>query len=170
MQLGVSLDSWGRLPHSCRSHPWAIWSCCSTFCGWRWRCRRSGCGSGCEPAPATRSGSAVIALSCFLDPNIRTAKVRIEVPNLGVMRVVMFVIATFYGKQAETHAAIPATAILYLHDRPWVYAPVSPGHFKCQEVVTGITLPGNMQEIVSGLKPGDQVIVNALPPQNTVEQ
>jgi len=106
----------------------------------------------------------------ILDPNIRTVKVRIEVPNPGVMRVGMFVTATFYGKQAETHAAIPATAILYLHDREWVYAPVSRGHFKRQEVVTGITLPGNMQEIVSGLKPGDQVVVNALPLQNTVEQ
>jgi len=106
----------------------------------------------------------------ILDPNIRTAKVRIEVPNPGVMRVGMFVTATFYGRQAETHAAIPATAILYLHDRAWVYAPVSPGHFKRQEVVTGNTLPGNMQEIVSGVKPGDQVVVNALPLQNTVEQ
>jgi cobalt-zinc-cadmium efflux system membrane fusion protein len=106
----------------------------------------------------------------ILDPNIRTAKVRIEVPNPGLMRVGMFVTATFYGKQAETYAAIPATAILRLHDREWVYAPVSPGHFKRQEVVTGNMLPGNMQEVVSGLKPGDQVVSNALPLQNTVEQ
>jgi membrane fusion protein, heavy metal efflux system len=106
----------------------------------------------------------------ILDPNIRTAKVRIEVPNPGLMRVGMFVTATFYGKQPETHAAIPTTAILYLHDREWVYAPVSPGHFKRQEIVTGNTLPGDMQEIVSGLKPGDRVVSNALPLQNTVEQ
>jgi membrane fusion protein, heavy metal efflux system len=106
----------------------------------------------------------------ILDPNIRTAKVRIEVPNPGLMRVGMFVTATFYGKQPEIHAVIPTTAILYLHDREWVYVPISPGHFKRQEVVTGKTLPGNMQEIVSGLKPGDQVVSNALPLQNTVEQ
>ena len=31
-------------------------------------------------------------------------------------------------------------------------------------------LPDNMQEIVSGLKPGDQVVANALVLQNTVEQ
>jgi cobalt-zinc-cadmium efflux system membrane fusion protein len=106
----------------------------------------------------------------ILDPNIRTAKVRIEVANPGLMRVGMFVTATFYGKQPEMHAAIPTTAILHLHDREWVYIPISPGHFKRQEVVTGNTLPSNMQEIVSGLKPGDQVISNALPLQNTVEQ
>ena len=106
----------------------------------------------------------------ILDPNIRTAKVRIEVPNPGTMRVGMFVTATFYGKQPEAHAAIPATAILHLHDREWVYTPVSPGHFKRLEVVTGNILPNNMQEVISGIKPGDQVVSNALPLQNTVEQ
>jgi cobalt-zinc-cadmium efflux system membrane fusion protein len=106
----------------------------------------------------------------ILDPNIRTAKVRIEVANLGMMRVGMFVTATFYGKQAETRAAVPATAILHLHDREWVYAPIGGGHFKRLEVVTGNMLPGNLQEVVSGIKPGDQVVSNALALQNTVEQ
>jgi cobalt-zinc-cadmium efflux system membrane fusion protein len=105
-----------------------------------------------------------------LDPTIRTAKVRIEVSNPGLMRVGMFVTATFYGKQAETRAAIPATAILHLHDREWVYVPIRPGHFKRLEVVTGNTLPGNLQEVVSGIKPGDQVVANALPLENTVAQ
>lgn len=106
----------------------------------------------------------------ILDPNIRTAKVRIEVANPGLMRVGMFVTATFYGKQPEIHAAIPTTAILYMHDREWVYLPLGQGHFKRQEVVTGKTLSNNMQEVVSGLKPGDQVVSIALPLQNTVEQ
>ena len=105
-----------------------------------------------------------------LDPNIRTAKVRLEVANPGMMRIGMFVTATFYGKQAETRAAIPATAILHLHDREWVYAPLSAGRFKRLEVQTGSMLPGTMQEVVSGLKPGDRVVSNALPLQNTVEQ
>ena len=106
----------------------------------------------------------------ILDPGIRTAKVRIEVPNPGLMRIGMFVTATFYGKQSEMHSAVPATAILHLHDREWVYTPVSPGRFKRLEVTTGNTLPGNLQEVVSGIKPGDMVVSNALPLQNTVEQ
>jgi cobalt-zinc-cadmium efflux system membrane fusion protein len=106
----------------------------------------------------------------ILDPNIRTAKVRIEVPNPGLMRVGMFVTATFFGKQAETVAAVPATAILHLHDREWVYTPLGAGHFKRLEVVTRTMLPDNMQEVVSGIKPGDQVVSNALALQNTVEQ
>ena len=105
-----------------------------------------------------------------LDPNLRTAKVRLEVANPGMMRIGMFVTATFYGKQPEIRAAVPATAILHLHDREWVYTPVSAGHFKRLEVVTGGMLPGNLQEVVSGIKPGDQVVLNALVLQNTLEQ
>ncbi len=105
-----------------------------------------------------------------LDPTIHTAKVRLEVPNPGLMRVGMFVTATFYGKQPEMRAAVPAAAILHLHDRDWVYAPIGSGHFKRLEVVAGKMLPGEQQEIFSGIKAGDQVVSNALALQNTVEQ
>jgi len=65
---------------------------------------------------------------------------------------------------------VPAAAILHLHDREWVYTPISAGHFKRLEVKTGNVLPDNMQEVVSGIEPGDQVVSNALALQNTVEQ
>ncbi len=106
----------------------------------------------------------------MLDPTIRTAKVRVEVPNSGSMRIGMFVTATFYGKQSVIRSVVPATAILHLHDRDWVYSSLGNGHFKRQEVVSGAMLPGNMQEITSGVKAGDRVVANALELQNTVEQ
>jgi cobalt-zinc-cadmium efflux system membrane fusion protein len=105
-----------------------------------------------------------------LDPNIRTAKVRLEVANPGLMRVGMFVTATFYGKQAETRASVPTTAILHLHDRDWVYIPDGGKKFRRVEVTVGATLPDNMQEIISGVQVGQQVVRNALVFQNTVEQ
>ncbi len=105
-----------------------------------------------------------------LDPNIRTAKVRLEVKNPGMLRIGMFASATFYGKRPEMHSALPASAILHLHDREWVYLPLGEGHFKRAEVVTGNMLSNNRQEVVSGIKPGDQVVSNALDLQNTVEQ
>jgi cobalt-zinc-cadmium efflux system membrane fusion protein len=105
-----------------------------------------------------------------LDPNIRTAKVRIEVENPGLMRLGMFVTATFHGPQKETRAAVPAPAILHLHDRDWVYVPVRDRQFRRVEVVGGDMLPGNMQEVISGLAPGQQVVANALEFQNTVQQ
>jgi membrane fusion protein, heavy metal efflux system len=106
----------------------------------------------------------------IVDPNIRTAKVRLEVDNPGLMRVGMFVTATFHGATAERRATVPATAILHLHDREWVYAPLGNGRFRRQEVVAGNTLPDGTQEVVSGLKPGDHVVARALVLQNTVEQ
>jgi membrane fusion protein, heavy metal efflux system len=105
-----------------------------------------------------------------LDPNIRTAKVRLEMENPGVMRLGMFVTATFHGMQVEKHATVPATAILHLHDREWVYTPLGDGHFKRLEVTAGNMLPGDLQEVGSGIKPGDRVVTNALVFQNTVEQ
>lgn len=105
-----------------------------------------------------------------LDPTLRTAKVRIEVRNPGMMRLGMFVTATFHGQKKEKHAVVPATAILHLHDRNWVYIPVGDKKFRRAEVTVGQTLPNNMQEIVSGIEPGVQVIQNALVFQNTVEQ
>jgi cobalt-zinc-cadmium efflux system membrane fusion protein len=109
-------------------------------------------------------------IGAVLDPSIRTAKVRIQVHNPGNMRPGMFVTATFRGQKKESHAAIPASAILHLHDRDWVYLPAGGNKFKSMAVVAGETLPNNMQEVVSGLKPGDEVVSNALVLQNTVEQ
>lgn len=107
----------------------------------------------------------------ILDPNIRTAKVRLEVANPErLMSIGMFVTATFYGRQPQTHAAVPASAILHLHDKDWVYVPRDGNRFGRVEVVAGQMLPNNMQEVISGIQPGAKVVQAALVLQNTVEQ
>jgi membrane fusion protein, heavy metal efflux system len=106
----------------------------------------------------------------ILDPSLRTAKVRIEVKNPGLIKVGMFVSATLHGVKKETHTAIKSSAILHMHDRDWVYVPERDKNFRRTEVVAGNPLPDGMQEILSGLKPGQQVVSNALVMQNTVEQ
>jgi len=105
-----------------------------------------------------------------LDPNNRTSKVRIEVRNPGFMRPGMFVVATFHGGKRETRAALPATAILHLEDRDWVYVPAGSNSLRRIEVKGGRMLPGNMQEILSGVAVGQEVVSNALEFQNTVQQ
>lgn len=97
-----------------------------------------------------------------LDPQIRTAKVRIEVRNPGILRLGMFVTATLESKTKEVHAIVPATAILHLHDREWVFVPAGGKQFRRAEVTAGAMLPGNKQEILSGIEPGQQVVVRAL--------
>jgi cobalt-zinc-cadmium efflux system membrane fusion protein len=104
-----------------------------------------------------------------LDPNIRTAKVRIEMENPGMMRLGMFVQATFHGPHKQARAVVPASAILHLHDRDWVYVPVSDGAFRRVEVQSGQMLSPGQQEIISGLHPGDRVVMHALTLVNTVQ-
>jgi membrane fusion protein, heavy metal efflux system len=108
-------------------------------------------------------------IGAVLDPALRAAKVRIQVHNPGMMRPGMFVSATFHGKK-ETRASVPASAILHLHDRDWVYVPSGDSKFRRVPVTAGRNLPDKMQEIVSGINPGDKIVSNALVLQSTVEQ
>ena len=110
-------------------------------------------------------------IDAVLDPSIRTAKVRIQVPNPDhLMRIGMFATATFHGRRLQDHMSVPASAILHLHDRDWVYVPAGEGKFKRVGVVGGAMLPGGMQEVISGLTAGQQVVTSALELQNTVDQ
>jgi membrane fusion protein, heavy metal efflux system len=103
-------------------------------------------------------------IGAILDPNIRTAKVRIEVENPGIMRLGMFVRATFRGQTQEMHTIVLASAVMHMHDRDFVFIPEAGNKFRRLEVVSGDLLPDNtsMQEITSGLEPGQQVVTNAL--------
>lgn len=109
-------------------------------------------------------------IGAVLDPAIRTGKIRIQVPNPdGLMRVGMFATATFHGKKLTTHPAVPASAVLHLHDRDWVYVPAGQGQFRRVAVEGGDMLPGNQQEILSGIDVNQQVVSNALSLQSSVE-
>ena len=103
-------------------------------------------------------------IGSILDPNIRTAKVRIEVSNPGIMRLGMFVRATFRGQTREMHTIVPASAVLHMHDRDFVFVPAPDKKFRRVEVVGGDLVQENtdLQEIKSGLAPGQQVVTNAL--------
>ena len=108
-------------------------------------------------------------IGAILDPSMRTAKVRIEVRNPGMMRIGMFVNATFHGLKKEMRTEVPATAIMHLHDRDWVFLPTPDKRFRRVEVVSGDLLPDQMQEVKSGLQPGQPVVANAIVLQNTID-
>jgi cobalt-zinc-cadmium efflux system membrane fusion protein len=101
-------------------------------------------------------------IGATLDPQIRTAKVRVELQNQGIMRLGMFVTAAFHGQSKELHTAVPASAIMHMHDRDWVFVPAPENKFRRVEVVGGDVLGDGSQEVKSGLKPGQPVVTNAL--------
>ena len=82
----------------------------------------------------------------------------------------MFATAILQGSRAEQQTVVPATAILQLHDRSYVFEPAGDGTFKRILVTIGNTLPGNLLEVASGVQPGQQVVNNALDLENAAEQ
>ncbi len=64
---------------------------------------------------------------------------------------------------------VPATAIVHLHDRDWIFVPTLDKKFRRLEVVSGEMLSNQMQEIKSGIQPGQQVVSNAVVLQNTLD-
>jgi cobalt-zinc-cadmium efflux system membrane fusion protein len=113
----------------------------------------------------------VINISQVLDPNTRTAKVRIELPNPdGIMRSGMYVTAMFSGKEQVQRVVVPASAIVHLHDKDWVYVPAGGNQFRRVAVQLGQQEQNGDQQIISGLKPNDQVVTNALQFSSAAEE
>jgi membrane fusion protein, heavy metal efflux system len=103
-----------------------------------------------------------------LDPSLRTAKVRIEVPNPGILKLGMFVTATFQSLRPERFAIVPAPAVLHLHDRNWVFVPAPDNKFRRVEVKAG-QMVGDKQVILAGIQSGQQVVSNVLQLEATLE-
>ncbi len=102
-------------------------------------------------------------ISSLLDPNTRTAKVRLQVPNPGkILRPGMFATATFTSQVVRERIAIPATAVLRLHDRDWVFRPLGPKEFRRAPIESAGSSSDGYQFIAAGLRAGDPVINNAL--------
>ena len=122
--------------------------------------------------PGKVFSGTVSDIGATLDPSLRTAKVRFQVENPGgMLRIGMFATATLLGSRATPAVAVPADALLRLHDKAYVFEPtVNKGGFKRVEVKTGKTLDGNMVEVVTGVGAGQQVVANALDLQNTADQ
>jgi membrane fusion protein, heavy metal efflux system len=103
-----------------------------------------------------------------LDPALRTAKVRIEVPNPGILKLGMFVTATLQSRKKERFAIVPAPAVLHLHDRDWVFEPAGNNQFRRVEVKAG-QIVDDRQVILSGIQAGQQVVSNVLQLEATLE-
>jgi membrane fusion protein, heavy metal efflux system len=121
--------------------------------------------------PGKTFSGTISDIGAQLDPNLRTAKVRIQVENpQHLLRIGMFATGSLDGAHAEQHAAVPAGAVLQLHDRTYVYEPAGTDTFKRVQITIGQTLPGNLLEVLSGIEPGQQVVSNALDLENAAEQ
>jgi len=105
----------------------------------------------------------VTNISKLLDPNTRSAKVRIELPNqAGTLRPNMFATLHFVSQGTSARTVIPSTAVLRLQDRDWVFVKLDGQRFRRTEVQAGPVDADRTQQVLSGIRPGDQVATDAL--------
>ncbi|HEY4905483.1 MAG TPA: efflux RND transporter periplasmic adaptor subunit [Candidatus Sulfotelmatobacter sp.] len=105
----------------------------------------------------------VADIARVLDPNTRSAKVRIVLGNSdGALRPGMFAVASFRSRKLQARTVVPATAIMRLHDKDWVFRREADNRFRKVAVQADGLAPDGMQEIREGVKPGDEVVANAL--------
>jgi len=105
----------------------------------------------------------VADISRVLDPNTRSAKVRIVLPNPeGTLRSGMFAVVTFRSRKLTDRVVVPSTAIMRLHDRDWVFRKEGEKQFRKIAVQADGLAPDGMQEIRQGVKAGDELVSNAL--------
>lgn len=105
----------------------------------------------------------VADISRVLDPNTRSAKVRIVLPNSdGSLRPGMFAVAMFQSRKSQSRIVVPATAVIRLQDKDWVFRKDGPQQFRRVEVHTAGEGPDRTQQIRDGVKPGEQIVAHAL--------
>lgn len=105
----------------------------------------------------------IVNIFSLLDPNTRSAKVRIELDNTkGILRPGMFATAVFVSQDKIPRIVIPASAIFRLHDKDWVFLPLGGKKFRRTEVQGVATNSDGTLRINAGLQDGDQVVSNAL--------
>jgi cobalt-zinc-cadmium efflux system membrane fusion protein len=102
-------------------------------------------------------------ISRVLDPTTRSAKVRIVLANPDEsLRPGMYALATFRSRKLRTRTVVPTTAIMRLQDKDWVFRKEGAQRFRRVEVLALGAAPEGMQELQDGVKPGDEVVANAL--------
>jgi cobalt-zinc-cadmium efflux system membrane fusion protein len=109
-------------------------------------------------------------ISSLLDPNTRTAKIRIDLPNAGgLMKPNMFGTVVFVAQSSTARLSAPEGAILRLQDRDWVFVKIGAKQFRRAEVQSLPATADGYQQILTGVNAGDQVAANALQFSRAVE-
>jgi cobalt-zinc-cadmium efflux system membrane fusion protein len=100
----------------------------------------------------------VIRIGDVLDPQTRTLKVYLDLPNpQGRLRPEMFGTIRHTGPK-HTMPVVPATAVIQEYGRDVVFLERAPGQFERRGVQLGPRL-GNVAVVRDGLTPGERVVV-----------
>ena len=123
-------------------------------------------GSGATVTTAAYPGSVLRGRVSYIDPRVdpqtRTAKVRVEVPNPGGrLRLGMYVNMVFAGAGGQRQVVVPRAAVQSMGDQSVVFLPVAgeEGKFLRRKVRLG-PASGDSYVVLEGLRAGDTVVTD----------
>jgi RND family efflux transporter MFP subunit len=98
----------------------------------------------------------------YLSEATRTARVRLAFPNPKlILKPDMFAQVNIVTPVAEHAVAVPAEAIMDTGERQHVFVALGGGQFEPREVQVGLHGDDGWRQILSGLKPGEEVVTSA---------
>jgi Cu(I)/Ag(I) efflux system membrane fusion protein len=97
----------------------------------------------------------------YLETNTREVSVRLEFHNPGYeLKPGMYTTVTLVSEVAGEATLVPDTAILRTGTRDVVFVRTAPGRFEPREVRLGLRSEGNRVQVLSGVAPGETVVVS----------
>jgi len=106
----------------------------------------------------TRHGR-ISAIGSALDTTTRTLKVRVVLANPGTrLKPDMFAVIRAL-RAVRSSVVVPEAAVLREGSSAYVYLQTSPGHFARRAVTLGRDTERHELEVISGLAPGDTIVV-----------
>jgi len=109
--------------------------------------------------PGETFTGTVSRIGDVLDPQTRTFKVHVELPNpQGRLHPEMFGSLQFLGPRQPT-PVVPATAVVHEYGHTLVFLERGPGQFERRQVSTGVQV-GAMVAVAHGVEGGDRVVTD----------
>ncbi|MDP2424714.1 MAG: efflux RND transporter periplasmic adaptor subunit [Bacteroidales bacterium] len=117
--------------------------------------------------PGKEYNSSITFIDPMINPNTRTVSVRAEASNQGMtLKPEMFVTARIKSKhpKGDKSLIIPKTAILWTGKRSVIYVKIPDSEFPAYEMreVTLGAPSGNFYVIESGLRVGEEIVINGV--------
>jgi RND family efflux transporter MFP subunit len=123
-------------------------------------------GSEVTVTTAAYAGSVLHGRVSYIDPKVdpqtRTAKVRVEIPNPGSrLRLGMYVSMVFAGAGGQQHVVVPRAAVQSIGEESVVFLPVpgEEGKFLRRRVRLG-SASGNFYVVLEGLRADDSIVTD----------
>jgi len=112
-------------------------------------------------APGTTIEGEVDYIYDAVDPDTRTVKARISVPNPArALKPGMYATVTLTGARSKPTPVVPQEAVVSSGEREVVIQALGNGRFRPVPVTTGLTARGRTQ-VLSGLEGGESVVTSA---------